>query len=278
MKSLFVIYSQKLRKNSKNELLNKIQKWKKLSEVSSANMSNLLNSRSYLLETSSMRKENEQLKQCTFQPKINRSNPAFLSNKANMSSNKLNPPAAHERLYSEHEKNKRRKMFKEIEHDKKESQMVSFSPDMSLNSNKAYSYVNNTNFQDRQNNFSKSKGKNMEKIVKEIEKEINGKYTFSPKILKNSKYLSNKLEQIDKCNEGNFMSTSNSRANSKSNYVINSNFENTPAYVRLYQENARRKNFNFMKKSDENFSAEKRNLSHSRESRNYSSVVAAIEG
>jgi len=270
-KSLFLTYSQKFRKNSKIILLKKILKWKNFSEGSQANFSGLLNSMSYQIDTSSRRKENEQLKECTFQPNINRSNPNYLSYNTNLAYSEYNSLPAHERLYTDHEKSKRRKMLREIEHNKKQSELTSFSPDISLNFNKTFNNLNKTKFQDRQNNFSKSKSINRERIAKEIEKEINCKYTFSPKILKNEKYLTTKSDQTEKSQEVNFTSYTYSANNTKSNYVINSNFEKTPVYLRLYQENTRRKNHNFLKRSNENFSTEKKNLSHSRNSKNFSS-------
>lgn len=252
-RTLFIIYSQKMRINTIGNLQKKFQKWKKFSVCplnnTNTNMSNLLNSRSFLLENSSMRKEKEELKHCTFHPKINKN------------TNIVNSVPAHERLYSDFEKGKQRRILQAIEHEKKESEMASFSPSVSLNN---YYTNSSRNFFERLEDFSKSKVKNKERKVNEIENEMNGKYTFSPNFKKNKKYLSSKK------------SKSISRSHSKSNYVINSDFDSTPAYVRLYEENARRKNYyhnlnnminfnsvgNFTKFY--NFSAEKKFLNNSK--------------
>jgi hypothetical protein len=107
-----------------------MEKWYKIIETGTyINMSSIqYSNKSYILETSALKKEKEELRNCTFKPQINKS-----FNDRNIYSSNI---PAYQRLYTDYEKIQNRKDLKKLEFENKESNMLSFSPDISLTSNK----------------------------------------------------------------------------------------------------------------------------------------------
>lgn len=76
-------------------------------------------------------KEKEDLKECTFKPKIN--NFEFLSDNNNQCRD--NNGDAFIRLYTDHERYSKKKLIKSLQKDFRDSQLASFSPNISMSNN-----------------------------------------------------------------------------------------------------------------------------------------------
>jgi hypothetical protein len=241
-KTLFLIYSRKLQHTNKNYLTNKLSKWRIINKIERGYQvykTPVSNSKSLSIEASSVRKEREELKNCTFRPEINK-NFFAKENRDNYY------PPAYERLYTEYNRIQIRKDKKIQDYENKKSNYHTFTPDISKSSNKnnkSSLQINSTqksfsksNFLTRQENFKRSKEKNKQKILQEFEEEMKTIHTFSPKILKTSN--SNKKEKIESFNNYNMQN------NHRNLYTINcvqtsNSYKNIgselPVYMRLYQ-------------------------------------------
>jgi len=275
MKFLFNIYQ---RNENLSNLLNKkysLNKWKRRVQenyinLSSTHNSNLNNSRSFVLETSGMRKEREELRNCTFKPEINKNFDFYFNRDPSLS----NIPV-YQRLYTDHERLQNKKEMRQKEMDEKQSNCLPFSPDISLSSNPKHTRSKSrgtvTDFLQRQERFQKSKEKNKKRIISEVEDEIRNTYTFSPQILNKSTSVSVSVTgqqknasmtiTFDKNDNNNFYNSnsnsqiSSSRAKSKSSknlknlrnvnnnilkYQLNNSSSNIPSYNSYSTTNAPR--------------------------------------
>jgi hypothetical protein len=278
MKFLFNIYQ---RNENLSNLLNKkyfLNKWKRrvqdtIMNLSSTYNSNLNNSRSFILETSGMRKEREELRNCTFKPEINKNFDFYFNRDPSLSSIPV-----HQRLYTDHERLQNKRDVRKKEMDEKQSNSLPFSPDISLSSNpkhrRSKSKGGVTDFLQRQEKFQKSKEKNKKRIMAEVEDEIRNTYTFTPQILNKSTSgsvsgtaqpknasMTITFDKNDKNDNFNFYNSnsnsqiSTSRAKSKSSknlknlrnannnnfkYQLNNSSSNIPSYTTYSTTNAPR--------------------------------------
>jgi hypothetical protein len=209
-RSLLFIYSR-LKANDRNGLLKeKYYQWKRLSfEI---NLSHLLMSKSSGIngshvnginksktkinrvntkegngnEKSWIKKEKEELAECTFKPQINENYEAI-----------HRPNEIYESLYTDHERYKNKKNIRKLEIEKRESLGYSFNPDTSLTNiknNNLLKYSNKSenqsrsliksNFYERQQQYIQMKSKSRDRIKKELEEDEVNLCTFSPQILK----------------------------------------------------------------------------------------------
>ena len=138
--------------------------------------------------SSSILKEIEELKHCTFKPKINNN---YSTN--NLSLNSINSKKISERLYND---NLKRKTKLEIESIKKNSLLsknLTFKPKLISNKPKNFSY----NFNDNLRYSQIKKENNIKKLSHDIENELNSVFTFSPFLIKrNNSYSTNKMKSI----------------------------------------------------------------------------------
>jgi hypothetical protein len=245
-KTLLLIYSRKLQQSNKNCLRSKLAKWRiinKIEKDSHIYKTQIGNSKSSSIEPSSVRKEKEELKNCTFRPEINKN--YFAKEKYDSYNNNCNTPA-YERLYTEYDRIQIRKDKKFQDYENRKSNGLTFTPDLSKSSNKInkssqpsqqnislQKSFSKSNFLTRQEKFKRSKEKNKQKIIQNIEEEMKTLHTFSPKILKTSN--SNKTEKNESFNTYN---------NCRNLHTINcihtsSSYKNLgsqlPVYMRLYR-------------------------------------------
>ena len=81
-------------------------------------------------ETTISLREKEDLKECTFKPKINKID--FLNDNQNRDSTL----DTFTRLYTDHERYSKKKLMKSLQKDFRDSQIASFSPNISVGNNK----------------------------------------------------------------------------------------------------------------------------------------------
>ena len=138
--------------------------------------------------TSSILKELEELKHCTFKPKINSN---YSTN--NLSLNSINNKKFSERLYND---NLKRKTKLEIENIKKNSMLsknLTFKPKLISNKPKNLIY----NFNDNLKYSQIKKENNIKKLNNDIENELNSVFTFSPYLIKrNNSFSTTKMRSI----------------------------------------------------------------------------------
>lgn len=263
-KALFRIYSKQSKLQRSIKKKQTLRDWKKICQ----DITNSINSKSFMLETSAMKKEREEFELCTFKPEINK-NYEFVLNKNPASISK----PVHERLYTDLEKLQNKKALKKYQYENREMVLTPFSPDITLTS-----YKNKDNKEDffaRQEKFRKSKTKNRENIRNEVEEDLKNKYTFSPKILKSTsvtistkKETDNSIQTLSSPKGAQNINSINNMAHSQSYYHLNA-----PAHIRLYEDNFRReRNIQMTKKqisdeiiqmSEKYISSQNRRKSHS---------------
>ena len=171
------------------------------------------------LLTSLESKELEDLKECTFKPRINKS---LSKNKVQSQSNekdKDNLQLIFDKLFHDEEKYKLSKELKTIDRDNTLGKNYSFTPNIKNKFKKIYKYNDHNNFIERQKDY-------MEKINKkreDLNNELNTKYellcSFSPKITneKGEYYRIRKNKELNKTLK-------------------------SPVFKRLYKDNIKRKN------------------------------------
>jgi len=96
-------------------------------------------------ESSQSIKERIELTECTFKPKINDENPEYIKNREK---------DIFERLYGEFDRMNKKKMYRRLQNDLRESEILSFSPDLSSSSLKN-SYYNNCSKQNSKKFFDR---------------------------------------------------------------------------------------------------------------------------
>lgn len=145
------------------------------------------------IETSSEAKEREELKNCTFKPKI--SNFKFSSDNFNKFNKREGSQDIFERLHSEREIKDNKKRINQLTYEYNTTQ--TFSPNMSLTASsnqRLNSHNNNLSFIERQLNYSNIKENRKEQMKLKMEDNFDKVYSFSPKLLNNNrKYLNKEL-------------------------------------------------------------------------------------
>ena len=249
-------------KNIKNNRINKIKTERKNKNISDIiKYSNFRNQRKnrnnkneytqrnnncnkkYNIITSLEEKEMEELKECTFRPKINTSHKhkALRNIFPREEVPKKDIQSTFDKLYSDNEKYKLAKELKTIDYEYMLGKNISFTPNLS-NFRKSYS-KNEKNFEERQMEYLFKKNKNNEELKNKIDYDDQILCSFNPKI----------CEYYNK----------NKKNKEKSSSSM-------PVFQRLYQDCEKRKNskekkeieninkFNTLSKS----SSQKRNINY----------------
>ena len=133
------------------------------------------------LLTSLETKELEDLKECTFKPRINFPSSKKL-NKSSSNKSKENIMTIFDKLYKDDEKKKLSKELRTIDREYTLGKNFSFTPNINNRFRKIYKYQEHKNFAERQREYKEK----LEKKKGELIEEINSKYelicSFNPKI------------------------------------------------------------------------------------------------
>ena len=133
------------------------------------------------LLTSLETKELEDLKECTFKPRINFPSSKKL-NKSSSNKSKENIMTIFDKLYKDDEKKKLTKELRTIDREYTLGKNFSFTPNINNRFRKIYKYQEHKNFAERQREYKEK----LEKKKGELIEEINSKYelicSFNPKI------------------------------------------------------------------------------------------------
>ena len=174
------------------------------------------------LETSWDRKEREDFEKCTFKPKTNNYGNLISNSKRMSSLHTFNNSSGsvYERLYKDGEKYAMKKQMKALELDHILSEKYNFQPEL-IQTPKKFRKKSLNKFDERQENFINNKSKHKEQIITQVNDEYNNKCSFNPKINTTKKYNKNQR------------STS-------------------PAHIRLYEDDKRRRNKNISIKNEIN--------------------------
>ena len=143
------------------------------------------------LYTSLEEKEMEELKECTFHPKINKSRTYnkirnILSGEnisSNILSKKKDIQSTFDKLYNDNEKYKFSREMRTIDHEHILGKNISFTPNLSNNHNfrKRYS-KSDKNFEERQKDYLYKKNINYEELKNKIDSDYEKLFSFIPKI------------------------------------------------------------------------------------------------
>lgn len=158
-------------------------------------------------KTSYILKEEKELSECTFHPKINKSK-----------YNPNNKSKVHERLYSNYMKMINLRKNNMISMNDKEDKENTFKPDLSATFNPDRKGKEIPNFNERMKKYEMKKNNSMEKIQLQIDQTYEDSCSFTPNINRSQKSLKHK----NKCNCNQCLSCNNI-------------YEEEPAYIRLYR-------------------------------------------
>ena len=150
------------------------------------------------LLTSLETKELNELKECTFKPRINKSSPKKKNTSNSKEKEKNNLQSTFDKLFHDEEKYKLSKELKTIDRDNNLGKTFSFTPNIS---NKFKNiYKNNKNFVERQNYYNEKVSKKREDLNNEINSKCELICSFSPKITneKGEYYRIKKNEELNK--------------------------------------------------------------------------------
>ena len=216
----YINYKELNKSSSGDKLLNK----NKFKNINNSHSTNNIN-------TTWEYKEQEELKECTFKPKIN-----------NLKQNKITPSklsykqrekelqTRFNKLYNDNEKYKIAKQIKAIEWDYLKNKELTFSPNIN-NTPNLLRDERRKNFEKRIKSYLDLKNKHSDDIINKINEEFNKTHSFSPKI--NKSYSNNEIY---------------SKTYYKKNESENKNI--IPAYIRLYEESKLR-NKKYLKRQKE---------------------------
>ena len=160
-------------------LFKRFTKWKRNTFKKKDSIQDL---KSIQTESSINRYKIDELKECTFHPKINQSSSTRnFKNKKTIESE--DDSSVYIRLYSNFKKYNLKKEVKQKEKDEFEKKEISFSP--KLNKSFKSKSISNKNFDERLKYYKDKKNKNIEKLEESIKKIEQEKYTFQPHLNKN---------------------------------------------------------------------------------------------
>ncbi len=197
--------------NSRENSNNKIKKYKTF------NNSKIINDINKSLDN----KEEIEMKECTFKPKINNLRQSFNYSKINYKERNKEIQSIFDKLYKDNEKYELSKQKKALELDYLINKDLTFNP--TINSKHLTKENSKENFETRIKTFLENKKEHSEKIRKKINKEFEENFSFTPKINNSSK--------MSKTNSMNsfFSKTLFDKKEYENNKEI-------PAYKRLYEE------------------------------------------
>ena len=168
-------------------------------------------------------KEEKELKECTFKPKINnlKQNSSISQNRISNEQREKELQLRFDKLYHDDQKYKLTKEMKALEIEHYSTKDLTFSP----NINKTPNLIKNNRkgkFENRIQKFLEKKNKNSEQMKKKMDEEFEQNYSFTPKI------NSPKLTKTS-TNASAFSKTFNEKNESSNNNSV-------PAFIRLYEE------------------------------------------
>ena len=161
-------------------------------------------------------KEQEELKECTFKPKINNLKHNITPSKISYKQREKELQSRFNKLYNDNEKYKIAKQIKALEWDYLKNKELTFNPNINCTPNLIRD-KRRKNFEKRIKSYLEIKNKHSDDIINKINEEFNKTHSFSPKI--NKSYSNNEIY---------------SKTYFKKNESENNNI--TPAYIRLYEE------------------------------------------
>ena len=168
-------------------------------------------------------KEEKELKECTFKPKINnlKQSSSISQNKMSNEQREKELQLRFDKLYHDDQKYRLTKEMKALELDHYSTKDLTFNP----NINKTPNLIKDNRkgkFENRIQKFIEKKNKNSEQMKKKMDEEFEQNYSFTPKI--NSPKLTKTSTNVSA-----FSKTFNEKNESSNNNSI-------PAYIRLYEE------------------------------------------
>ena len=175
-------------------------------------------------------KEQEELKECTFKPKINNLKHNITPSKISYKQREKELQSRFNKLYNDNEKYKIAKQIKALEWDYLKNKELTFNPNINCTPNLLRD-KRRKNFEKRIKSYLDIKNKHSDDIINRINEEFNKTHSFSPKI--NKSYSNNEIY---------------SKTYFKKNESENNNI--TPAYIRLYEESKLR-NKKFLERQKE---------------------------
>ena len=138
------------------------------------------------LLTSLEEKELENLKECTFKPRINKSVSKKLNKSEIKDKNKENKEenviSIFERLYKDEQKNKLSKELKTVDKEFNLGKTFSFAPKLNNKFKKFYKYQDHKNFVQRQREYMEKSDKKKEELRDEVDSKFDLLCPFNPKI------------------------------------------------------------------------------------------------
>ena len=180
-------------------------------------------------------KEQNELKECTFKPKINNLKRAITPSKMSYNKRKAEIQSRFDKLYCDNEKYYLQKQIKAIELDHLTTKELTFSPNIK---NKSYILKDDRKekFENRIKTYLDIKNKHSDEMQNKLNEEFNKNYSFSPKI-NNSKvtksYSTNSI----------FYKTINDKNESENSSSI-------PVHARLYEESKLRNRKRLQRKKE----------------------------
>ena len=222
-------------KNSKYKQINK--SFSENKSLHSKNQKKFLNnycSTNNINSTWGYKEENE-LKECTFKPKINNLKQIITPSKMSYNKRKEELQKRFDKLYYDNVKYNLSKEIKAIELDHIANRDLTFNPNINY---KPYLLKNDKkqNFENRIKAYLELKNKHSNEIQNKMNEEFNNNYSFSPKINNskiNNSYSTNTI----------FAKTINEKNDSESTISI-------PAFIRLYEESKLRNKKRLQRKKE----------------------------
>jgi hypothetical protein len=199
--------------------------------IKSYNNSNIIKNIQKTLEY----KEQKELKECTFKPKINNLKQSLNLTKSSNKNRNKEIQNRFEKLYRDNEKYNLSKQIKALELDYLINKELTFNP--SINNSRHLTRENSKeNFETRVKTFLEQKKQHTEEIKNKINLELEKNFSFSPKI---------NTSKISKNNSTNsfFSKTINDKKDS-------TNYKEMPSYIRLYEESKLRNQKQIQKRKE----------------------------
>ena len=177
-----------LKKNNKktNDILEKkykyLMKWYRNILL---NKKNFINPYTYY-ETSSSKQEKENLKECTFRPKINSSSSTRTFSKNNKEQYEYLNNSVYDRLYGKFIQYNLKKEIKKQENEQIIKKSVPFTPHL-YKSPENFKNIAQKNFNERQEIYKEKRNNNLKNLEDSINENVKTKCTFIPHLNKNRK-------------------------------------------------------------------------------------------
>ena len=152
------------------------------------------------LLTSLESKELEDLKECTFKPRINISSLSKEKNNIDKNKSKENIISIFDKLYKDEEKKKLNKELRTIDREYTLGKNFSFTPNLNKRFNRVYKYQDHKNFAQRQREYKEKLDKKREELRDELDSKYELLCSFNPKITneKGEYYISKRKKSSEK--------------------------------------------------------------------------------